>query len=296
MGLKYNETHFTFTGMKNPEFEESAVLILPVPYDATSSYTSGSRKAPRAIISASAEIEFFSLDRRKDITSSVKIHTLPEVFPSYKSPERMAEIIEDVFKQIIALKKFPVMIGGDHSVTIGAVKAVSKAYKNLSVLQIDAHLDLRDEYQETKFSHACTMRRVREIGCDAVQAGIRTASEEEMEFVKEKKLEDSIFFGKIKDEDIDRIIDAIKNNNVYITIDADGFDSSVFPGTGNPEPDGISWSIGMKLLQTICEKKNVVGFDIVEVKPQCCSTISEDNAARMIYGLVGWKCGRKNEK
>ncbi|HLD88952.1 MAG TPA: agmatinase [Candidatus Nanoarchaeia archaeon] len=285
--MKYNKTHFTFTGQENPELEESDVLILPVPYDCTASYNSGSKKAPRAIINASAEMEFFDLETKRDVSS--KIHTLPEVFPSCKSPERMSQVIEGIFDQILALKKFPVMIGGDHSVSIGAIRAMSKAHKNLSVVQIDAHLDLRDEYQESKYSHACTMRRIREIGCDAVQVGIRTASEEEMGYVTEQKIENSIFFEKISENDVDRIVDAIKNNDVYITIDVDGFDASVFPGTGTPEPDGISWSAAMKLFRAIFRKKNVVGFDIVEVKPQCCTTISEDNAARMIYKLVSYK-------
>jgi len=286
----------TFTGLVNPPFEESQIVVLPVPYDHTTSYFPGARNGPRSIIIASADMETYDIEMRAELVDYVKIHTLSEIMPNIKSPKSMKNSVRSVVKQIIEKNKFPVTLGGDHSISIGVIEAFHKKYKeDFTVVQIDAHADLRDKYDNSRFSHACIMRRVKDMNLPTVQVGIRSMSSEEAEFIKQKNMQNTIFYGRILQTDIEKIVSAIKTDKVYITIDVDGFDPSIIPGTGTLEPNGLLWETTIDMLRRIFESKNVLGFDVVEVRPTGTTTQTQDNASRLIYKMLLFKFRDKIE-
>lgn len=271
------------------DYKNSKVVILPFPYEKTTCYLKGTEKGPSAIIKASGEMELF--DEELGNIFRVGICTLKELKVD-KKPEEMVGIIHNHIKKLLEGNKFPVILGGEHSITSGIVKAIKEKYLDLSVLQIDAHADLREDFEGTKHSHACAMKRVGEI-CPVVPVGIRSLSFEEAEFIKEKKLK--IFWAKdIVDNDkwFDNAISRL-SKNVYITIDLDGFDPSIMPSVGTPEPGGLGYYQVLRFLKRVCEKRNVVGFDIVELCPNENEISSDFTAARMIYKLIGFKFGKR---
>jgi len=268
---------YSFLGL-DAEPEEADVIIFPVPYDSTTSYKPGTRVGPRAIILASNEIETFDLELKKDL-SDLKICTLPELEPDVDSPKATVELVAKVVGQIIKLEKFPVMLGGEHTITIGAVKAASKHFENLTVLSLDAHADLRDSFQNSMYSHACTMRRCLEYCKKPVWVGVRSMSEEEHKLCKKKRFQ---IYQKI---DVNKIVNECKEN-VYLTIDLDVLDPSIMPGVGTPVPCGLSVQEVLALLKQLFRKKNVVAADLVELIP---FGISEDIAAALLAKLVAYK-------
>jgi len=264
--------------------ENSRVVFLPVPYDATSTYVKGSRRAPAAILHASYQLENYDIETAAE-PYKVGIFTDKPVTEN-SSPQKMVAAVHNRVSKHLAGGKFVVTIGGEHSVSIGAIKAHADKYKNLSVLQLDAHSDLRDQYQGSKFNHACVMARVREL-CPIVQVGIRS-----MDICETKSIErQRIFFAKDIYNDrsyISKVIDKLADN-VYITIDLDVFDPSVMPSTGTPEPGGLLWYDVLTLLKTVCQKKNVAGFDVVELCPNENNKAPDFTAAKLIYKLLAYK-------
>lgn len=272
-------------------YKNSKVVILPVPYEKTTTYVKGTAKGPQAIIDASRNMEIYDEELNKDI-SKVGICTLNELKIDEK-PELMVNIVSNNIKKLIDDSKFPVIIGGEHSITPGCVKAFAENYNNFSVLQLDAHADLRDQYEGTKYSHACPMRRVLEINKNLVQVGIRSLSPEEAYFVKKKNME--IFWAKdIFDNNawMDKAISGLAKN-VYITFDLDVFDPSILPSTGTPEPGGLYYYQVLKFLRKVFEQKNVVGFDVVELRPNENDVGSDFTAAKVIYKMIGYKFNKK---
>ena len=266
-------------------YESSKAAILPFPYEKTTCYGKGTEKGPEAIIKASSQMELY--DDELGNVFEVGICTLNELKVDEK-PEQMPEIGCSNVQNLLKDNKFVVTLGGEHSITSGIVKAFREKFNDLSVLQIDAHADLREDYEGTRYSHACTMKRTIEI-CPIVQVGIRSLSFEESEFIKEKKLK--IFWAKdIFDNDnwFDEAISRL-SKNVYITIDLDGFDPSIMPSVGTPEPGGLGYYQVLRFLKKVCEKKNVVGFDIVELCPNENEVSSDFTAARLVYKLIGYK-------
>jgi agmatinase len=289
------EKLFNLTGPKRaflglqPSFEQASVVVVPVPYDSTASYGVGARFGPNAIIDASTQLELYDIELGMNICDRLPIHTLDELALDKSDPAKMAELVAKAVGSIVKLGKKPVILGGEHSITAGAVAGFSNP-KELSVLQIDAHADLRDSYEETKYSHACTMRRVRELTDSAVQVGIRSMCDEEAEYIQKEGIEKSIFYAKdLKDMDgsIDSILSQLKEQ-VYVTVDADGFDPSLIPGTGTPEPGGLLWDDVLSLMKAVSEKKKVVGFDVVEVLPTPPLRTSEFIAAKLAYRMMGY--------
>ena len=280
--IKYpSRGSYSFLGLESVKPEEADMIIFPVPYDSTTSYRPGTRFGPRAIILASNEIETFDFETKKDLTQ-LKFCTLPELEPDVSSPEAMVDAISSVCEQIVKMKKFFVMLGGEHTITIGSVKALSKNFKNLSVVCLDAHADLRESFQNSSYSHACTMRRVLEICEDVVWVGTRSMCEEEYEFAKQNKLK---IYPKI--ESLDEIIDSCKEN-VYLSIDLDVFDPSIIPGVGTPVANGLNWEEITSLIRKLCEEKNLVAADVVELLPQPF-TSSEDLAAQLLTKLIAYR-------
>tara|TARA_B100000315_G_scaffold260216_1_gene320085 strand:- start:30232 stop:30942 length:711 start_codon:yes stop_codon:yes gene_type:complete len=236
-------------------------------------------------------MEIYDEELDEDISKS-GICTLNELRIDEK-PEQMIEIAKENVKKLIDDKKFPIIVGGEHSITVGCVKAFAESYDDFSVLQLDAHADLREEYEGTKYSHACPMKRVLEITKNLVQVGIRSLSPEEADFVNQNNLE--IFWAKDIYDNSDWFDKAISklSENVYITLDLDVFDPSILPSTGTPEPGGLYYYQILKFLRKVFQGKNVVGFDIVELCPNENNKSPDFTAAKVLYKMIGYKFNKK---
>lgn len=270
-------------------YADSKIAILPFPYEKTTCYVKGTKNGPDAIIKASSEMELY--DEELGNIFEAGICTMRHLEGNSK-PELMESVVHKNIKALLDGNKFVAVLGGEHSITSGIVKAFREKYDGLSVLQIDAHADLRDDFEGSRYSHACAMRRTIEI-CPVVPVGIRSLSHEESEFIKEKKLK--IFWAKDvvgNDAWFDAAISML-SRNVYITIDFDGLDPSVMPSVGTPEPGGFGYYQLLRFLKKVCEKRNVVGFDAVELCPNKNDISSDFTAARIIYKLIGYKFGAR---
>jgi N1-aminopropylagmatine ureohydrolase len=280
-GLPHN-----FGGLE-PEFSElehSRAVLLPVPYDFTTSYQGGARLGPAAVLAASRNMELW--DDELGATYRQGIHTLPELEPAAEGPEAMVARVERAVAWILDQKRLPVMVGGEHSITAGAVSAVVQRFPSLSVLQIDAHADMRDHYLGTRHNHACVMRRVRELA-PAVSVGVRSLSEEEARHLVEHPQPTwSVRQLRALAGRWDPILDALQDP-VYVTFDLDGLDPSVLPATGTPEPGGLTWYEAVDLLRAVADRHRIVGFDVVELAPLPGHVASDFLAARLIYRMIG---------
>jgi agmatinase len=276
----------TFAGLEAPysNFDEARAVILPVPYDSTSEWRSGSRHAPQAIIDASQYLELYDLDLDLEIYK-VGISTLPQVEPVLSSPQDMIERIYQVVKGLIQKRKLAVLLGGEHTLSLGAVRAFREAFPKLSVLQLDAHADLRDQYLGTRFGQACVMRRISEL-CPICQVGLRSLSLEEKQFLTQSKLTPFYMSDLSSRPTADRILDSL-SEDVYITIDVDVLDPSIMPAVGTPEPDGMSWRQLLDVLEPVVLHKHLVGFDLMEFcpgeGPNSCAFL----LAKLAYKLIG---------
>ncbi len=245
-------------------FEDARVLILPVAYEGTVSYGGGTGAGAMAIVDASRNMELYEEETDAEVYQ-IGIHTLPEFTPR-DTPEAMMSALYEYSKELVASGKFICMLGGEHSVSAPIIKAHHEKYDNLSVLQIDAHADLRDSYDGTPHSHASIMARVvKDMSIPSVQVGIRSISGDEARSLKEG-LPTKIFWARNIAGRTDWIDDAIDGltENVYLTIDIDGLDPSIMPTTGTPEPGGLGWYETLTLIRKLAEKKRVVGMDLVE--------------------------------
>ncbi|MEN6464007.1 MAG: agmatinase [Syntrophaceae bacterium] len=271
-----------------PEFTEygkSLFIVVPVPYDLTSTYQGGARRGPAAILDASANMELYDEELGKE-TYLCGIHTFPAVEPIASGPADMNEAVMQEISGIINGGKIPVLLGGDHSVTLGAVRAAAGAYPELSVLHLDAHADLRNSYQGTPFSHACIGRRISEL-VPLVQAGIRSMSAEEADFLKSSSVV-SIPPGEFIYADTKKKITGSLKKDVYITIDLDVFDPSIMPSTGTPEPGGLLWGDVLDIVREVSQTCNVRGFDIVELAPIPGIVAPDFLASKLIYRIMGY--------
>ena len=265
-------------------YDDSHIIIVPVPYDETSTWMKGADKGPDAIMEASVNLEFYDIETSSE--AHLKgIFTLPPVLQK-ASPEKLTE---DVYYRILTLlteNKFPVIVGGNHTVSVGAIKAFSEYFENISVLQLDAHADLRQVYEDSVLNHACAMSRAREYA-PVVQVGIRSMSAEEVQFVERDRMFCSyeLFYNKsLYKKAIDQL-----SENVYITIDLDVFDPSLMPSTGTPEPGGPPYFELMHFLRDVINNRNVVGFDVVELCPSQTNKSPDFVAAKIIYQLLSYK-------
>jgi len=274
------------------DYRRSRFVILPVPYEQTTSYKGGTREGPQAIISASKQVELFDEELEAE-PYKVGIYTSDELEPTSKGPAEMIEKIYKVGRRLVKDEKEVVMLGGEHTISIGMIKAFKGRYKNLSVLQLDAHADLRQSFQGNRFSHACTMRRVREM-VPAVQVGIRNLSSEEHSWVKKNKID--LFFAQEKNQNWkDKVLSSL-SENVYLTFDLDFLDPSIMPSVGTPEPGGFLWYETLDFLKTLSLKKKIVGFDVVELCPQPGNIAPDFLAAKLIYKLMGYIVSKDRKK
>jgi len=267
-------------------FAESAFVVVPVPYDLTSTYQSGSRRGPGAILEASANMELYDEELRKE-TYQAGIHTLSPLTADARGPEEMITSVYEKIAEVLSFDKIPVMLGGEHSISFGAVRAMKEKYPNLSVLQLDAHADLRNSYQGSPYSHAAVARRIASI-CPLVQVGIRSLSTEEADFMKEGNVR-TFFADDIFSESNWRgkVCESI-SGDVYITIDLDVLDPAFMPSTGTPEPGGLSWRDVLGLLRDLSCCCRIRGFDVVELAPIPGMIAPDFLAAKLVYRMMGY--------
>lgn len=269
-------------------------MILPVPYEQTTTYQVGTKNAPQAIIAASQEVETFD-EELKFESSEVGICTLEEMEITTSGPEKMLERIHRTTIDLINRQKRVVMLGGEHTISVGTVKAFREKYPNLSVVQMDAHADLRNSYQENKFSHACVMRRIGELS-HFVGVGIRNLSAEEHQFIQQNKTD--IFFAQDLKNDHrwkEKVLEKL-GPDVYLTLDLDFFDPSVMPAVGTPEPGGLLWYETLDFLRSLIDGKNLVGFDAVELCPIPGLVAPDFLAAKLIYKIITYMVHKKRER
>jgi len=273
------------------DFESARVVILPVPLDRTTSYVAGTRNGPHEILVASSHMETWDEETNTDV-HSIGICALPEMeLPFGTMDEVMAEI-RRVTAELVSRGKFPFVLGGEHSITGPIVSAVAERYPGLSVLQIDAHADLRDCYMGTPHNHACAMRRVLD-SATLTQVGIRSLSPEEAAAVP--SLKTTIFYDYKMRQDpqwIERVVASL-NDTVYITIDCDGLDPAIMPAVGTPEPGGLSWYETLALLRRVIESKKVVGCDLVELCPMPGNVSPTFLCARLMYKILTYRFAKE---
>ncbi|MEI6863581.1 MAG: agmatinase [Candidatus Omnitrophota bacterium] len=270
-------------------FKKSKAVILQAPYDKTTTYIHGTQTGPAAIIDSSRYLERFDEELSQE-TFKIGLHTMEPLAVEGLEPEALLEKVRASMADILKSNKFPILLGGEHSVSIGAVSALKDVYPNLSVLQLDAHYDMRDIYFGSKLNHGCAARRISEI-CPIVQVGMRSYSKEEKDFLAQQPN------GKVKSINVYDILDtpmwkdkatASLSEHVYITIDLDVFDPSTVPAVGTPEPGGLGWYEVTDFLKGVAKDKKIVGFDIVELCPIKGNITSDFLAAKLLYRLLGY--------
>ena len=282
-----SESYDNFLGLepKYSDPKKSKFHILPIPYDVTASYVKGTVNGPKGIISASQQVEYFD-EILLDEFYQAGVYTQDEIKCKNISVEKLQEKIYEKAEPLVKAGKFVFSLGGEHSVTPALVKAYKEHYPDISVLHVDAHADLRDEYHGSKFSHACAMRRVWDLDVPFVQVGIRSMDKDQHDFIKAKKLK--VLSPTAINHKPDWIKDVLAGltDTVYISFDIDGIDPAYAPGTGTPEPGGLTYNQAVDMILAVGKKKRIVGADIVEVIPEMCGVVTEFLAARLAYKII----------
>ncbi|MBI4801093.1 MAG: agmatinase [Elusimicrobia bacterium] len=284
MKFKPGKTQFLTDGPADAH--DAKFVILPVPYERTASYGKGTKNGPKAILNASQQLELWDEETKKEVWKE-GIITLAPVDCARSEKSFFKSLEQEVAKLLAGIRAIPVFLGGEHSITQGILPPFQKKYKDLSILHFDAHADLYPEYNGTPRSHASALypasRKTR-----TVQIGVRNAGAAERNFINSGKVKTRLMHENLDFAELEKNILKDLTGTVYLTIDVDGFDPSVMPGTGTPQPGGFMWYDALKLFKAVCKKKNVVGLDVVEVSPVKGSRITEFNAAKLIYRLMGY--------
>lgn len=280
------KTKKTYAGI--PEdyagYEQSRIVLIPVSYDGTSTWQKGADKGPEAFLEASNNMELFDIETQTEVYKQ-GIY-LNETTIDKSSPELMVKSVYDATKKNIKRNKFVTLIGGEHSISIGSIRAFNESFDDLTVLHIDAHADLRPQYQGSPYNHACALYEASQ-STNLVQIGIRSMDVSEMEEMDT----DRVFFAHEMVNDVDWMEEAINlmGENVYITFDLDAFDPSIMPSTGTPEPGGLLWYETLEFLRVVFRQKTVVGFDIVELCPNEVDRSSDFLVAKLYYKMLSYK-------
>ncbi|WP_452597995.1 agmatinase [Pontimicrobium sp. MEBiC01747] len=280
------KTNTNYAGIPNnyASLETSKIVLIPVPYDGTSTWGKGADKGPEAFLHASENMELYDIETDSEVYKQ-GIY-LADAVTENSAPEAMVNAVHAAVKANIKRNKFVTMFGGEHSVSIGAIRAFDECFNNLTVLQLDAHADLRKEYDGSKYNHACALYEANE-NTNLVQVGIRSMDIEEKRVMNEE----NVFFAHDMVNDdywMDSALD-LMTDNVYITVDLDALDPSIMPSTGTPEPGGLFWYETLEFLKKVFEEKNVVGFDIVELCPNEIDKSSDFLAAKLYYKMLSYK-------
>lgn len=275
-------------------YEKSKVAVIPAPYGKTVTYRQGTENGPRAILDASSNMELFDDEIGKD-TYKIGIHTVGELEIQNLSLEEMISQVEDKVASLTADSKFPVIIGGEHTITVGAVKALLGTYKDLNVFYLDAHYDLRDSYKGSNLNHACVARRLSEM-CRTIIVGARSLSKEEKNFLPNPNVSVFNVYDILETPNWKEKIKDTLSENVYISIDLDVFDPSIMPSVGTPEPGGLGWYEFLELMRFIIQHKNIVGLDVVELCPAKDMVAPDFMVAKLIYRLLGYNFVLNNKR
>jgi len=293
-------SHQNFLGLESDHCDpvKARVIILPVPFEKTSTFGAGSHHGPEAILSASRQVELFDTELgHEPYRDTGGIATLVPLDIRECHGAEVADRLQRVVGYWLQHKKFMITLGGEHTSVVGAIRAHCRIFTDLTILQLDAHSDLRPEYQGSTWNHACTMARVLDFHDDLIQVGIRSQSGTEREIATDR----GIFVSYAHEihrqaaEGIhwtDRIIDAT-HSNVYISLDCDVFDPAIIPATGTPEPGGLTWGQIEALMAALCEKRQVVGMDVSELAPVAGVSYSEFTMAKLIYRFIGYRFNSK---
>ncbi|MHC4917405.1 MAG: agmatinase [Planctomycetota bacterium] len=282
--------------------KRSKVVVLPLPYEGTTSYGAGTRFGPQAIVDASKELEFYDRTTGTEAATELGFHTMPPVFPDFSGPRKMIDAVSSVAAGVIRSGKFLLSLGGEHSVTVGLVRAAARRWRDLCIVQVDAHADLRPSYEGTRYSHACSMRRcLAELPAGGnprlIQVGIRNVSEEGNRFRKSRR-------GRLRTlwaEDIladsrgrwlEAVAELVGGRPVYLTVDLDGLDPSIMPATGTPEPGGLLWQHAVGLVECLAAHGRLVAAALVELAPQPANHAPDYLAAKLAY-LIARRALRK---
>jgi agmatinase len=302
--IKTLDIKSNFLGIESEysSFEKSSAVILPLPYEKTVSYGKGTKYGPEAILRASHYVEFYDEETKREVYKEHGIATLAPLTFDKKTDEKALEEIYQTTKKILDAGKFVVGLGGEHTVSQALIAAHAEKYSDLSVLQIDAHSDLRSEYQGSRYSHACVMARVCEfIGpLRIVQVGIRAQSAEEAQFIKDHGIT-TMYAHDIRSGRYTRMLKfwydvAVDHltDHVYVTFDVDGLDPAIMPATGTPEPNGLFWHETMLLLKRAGQRKKVVGCDVVELSPIKGLTYPDITAAKIVSKMLNYFLPRRD--
>ena len=293
-------TPFSFLGLDGEAaaLDGARVVLLPVPYDSTTSFRAGARHGPGAIIEASYHLEDYDPELDADV-SAVGIHTAPFLEPHMDGPRPMLDRVRCAAARFLDMGKLVGLLGGEHSLTLGHVEALVRRYvdpysdRGLTVLYLDAHADLRDDYMGTRWGHASVARRIAEL-CPVVQVGVRSLSEPEMSFTRDGGVAATFWpprgtwlGGGSGPDLVSDIVDRL-SGDVYITVDLDVFDPAVLPAVGTPEPGGMSWGQVTALLRAVGEARRIVGFDVTELSPELGPPASAYVAAKLVYKLIAY--------
>jgi agmatinase len=290
--MKYYHAKKNFLAIEDDtycSYESSGFVIQSAPYEYTSSYLKGSDKGPEAMIKASQFVELYDEEIGQETYRLKGICTLPPMEFKNKVDEKAVKLIRKETAKLLRDEKFPVTLGAEHTITYGTMQAIQEKYPDVCLLQIDAHSDLRESYHDNIYSHASVMKRVHDMGVPLTQVGIRAQCIEEAQLIRSSKNIHTFYAHEVRQNPRWKE-EALRSlgKKVYISIDADGFDPSVVPAVGTAEPNGLFWNETLEFLKMVCEKKQIVGFDVVEIAPAKGSILSEYTMAKLIYRLIGY--------
>jgi agmatinase len=283
---------------KYSSWKGSSFVVIPFPIDLTTTYVTGTRNGPKAIIEASTHMELFD-EENKIEPYRAGIFVSTEIPLLTTGSLTILKELEKRMNAVIRAGKFPILLGGEHSGTCGAVIPLKKKYEDLTVLQFDAHADLRDSYLGTPWNHACVGRRIVDAGAKLVQIGVRSISEEEDRFLRKAEKVKTFYASEVRDNlaDVTRGVVSSLSGNVYISIDLDVFDPGVMPAVGTPEPGGLDWFEVIDILRDVMRSGcNIVGFDVMELSPLPGIVAPDFLAARLCYRMMGWILAMREEK
>ncbi len=275
-----------FAGIEDQyaDYNNSAILLQSIPYDGTSTWGKGADKAFSAFLEASENMELYNIETDTEVYKK-GIHILPDITED-STPESVFEVVYNRTKELLNTNKFLTFFGGEHSISIGVIKAFCEKYPDITILQLDAHADLRKDYLGSKFNHACALHDASK-NANLIQVGIRSMDICEKQYLNKEKcyFAQDIYLSKTW---MQRSID-LMSDNVYITFDLDALDPSIMPSTGTPEPGGLDWNTTISYLKKVFDQKNVVGFDIVELAPIAGNKAPEFLVAKLYYSMLSYK-------
>ena len=288
--MKTVKSSYGFLGLPSEIKSKNKVLVIPFGLENTVSYEGGTKMGPKKIIKASHQVELFDDELKKEPYKKFNLKTLKEE-KIKKNLGQAQNQLTRIVNKTLDLKYFPLILGGEHSITPAIIRSFKKSYSKLTIIQIDAHADLRNQYLGNKNSHACAMRRCLDFkNVNIISIGIRNICKEEFEFAKRNKNRIKIIWSKdLSKNNIAKIKKLIKNKNVYLTFDVDGFDSSLMPATGTPEPGGLFWNDTLDILKSIFKNCNVIGADINELAPKHNLYACDFLTAKLIYKILSYK-------